>query len=210
MKIAFINGSPKKRKSVSEQIIAELVKRLPDAREYAFCNSAVQSSDDILAAIRYADAVVFVFPLYVDALPSRLVKFLEDWAERNTTGLTPGVKVYAVVNNGFFEARQNEIALSIIKSFCGHTGLSWARGLGIGAGVMISTASIGLWPLKRLGRALDELAADIKNLETGRDIFVQPSFPRFIYNMDGNLMWKKAAKKRGLKVKDLYAFKDHS
>jgi len=204
MKIVFINGSPKKKKSVSEKIIASLSARMPAAHEYVYCSSS-SDTGEILSAIKNADALVFAFPLYVDGLPARLVQFLDEAAKDGISDIAPGAKVYAVVNNGFYEARQNATALLIMKSFCGHSGLSWAQGAGIGAGPMISSVAIGQGPLKRLGRALDTLAENICSLAAAEDLFVEPGIPRFLYNLSGNHMWKKAAKKRGLKVKDLYS-----
>ena len=194
MKIAFINGSPKKRKSASEKIINELIKRLPEAQECVLCNPETQEAEEIISAIAGSGALVFVFPLYVDALPARLVKFLDESDKLKIAGRIPGAGVYAVVNSGFYEARQNTTALSIMKNFCAHTGLDFLRG-----------AAVGRWPLKGLARALDTLADNIKNRESGEDLFVAPGFPRFLYNLQGNQMWKKAAKKRGLTTKDLYS-----
>jgi multimeric flavodoxin WrbA len=203
MKIAFINGSPKKKRSSSERIIAALIGRLKGAHEYSIFNVTYQDSREILSSIQNADALVFVFPLYVDSLPSRLVKFLDD-AQSEIASLLPGAKVYAAVNNGFYEARQNATAISIMKNFCSHTGLMWGQGVGIGAGAIIPSVEIGRGPLKNLAQTLDVFSDNIFGLKTAEDHFVEPNYPRLFYNFGGNTGWKRAAKKRGLTVKELY------
>jgi len=203
MKVAFINGSPKTKKSSSEKLIMALIGRLKGVSEYAVCDVTKQQPEEVLAAIKDADALVFVFPLYVDALPSRLVKFLED-AQLEIAAASPGAKAYAVVNNGFYEARQNRIAIEIMKNFCRRAGLPWGRGMGVGAGAIIAGVEIGRGPLKNLARALDVLTGNIINLETAEDCFVEPNYARFFYNYGGNVGWKRAAQKRGLNTRELH------
>ncbi len=65
--------------------------------------------------IRAFDKVlVFVFPLYVDSIPSQLLQFLIILGERKD--LNHDIMVYCVVNNGFFEGTQNYIAIQQMKN----------------------------------------------------------------------------------------------
>ena len=86
--------------------------------------------------IRAFDKVlVFVFPLYVDSIPSQLLQFLIILGELKD--LNHDMMVYCVVNNGFFEGTQNYIAIQQMKNWCAAANLKWGQGVGIGAGEML-------------------------------------------------------------------------
>jgi hypothetical protein len=219
MKIALLNGSPKGRGGVSGKILSSLAERLPESAELVSFHIIKQDCDEIIAGLRGCDAVVFAFPLYVDSLPSHLIRFLEiiqntpncltgNNANNGATDPTGGgtsAMVYALVNNGFYEARQNATAIEMMKRFCARSGLVWGRAAGIGAGGMISGSSrIGYGPFRSLGRTLDAMAGSISASETGGDLYVEPNFPRFLYIMAGHAGWKRAAKKNNLSVDRLY------
>ena len=200
MKVVMINGSPRGRNGASGKIIAALCDRLSDVQERVVCELAKQSAAEVVDAIRGCDALVFVFPLYVDGLPSGLARFLDE--ERRAVALAaPRAKIYAVVNNGFYEARQNAVAIDMMEIFCASSGLAWGRGLGIGCGGMLGEPlSFDRFPLKKLGRALDVLANNIRGQEGAENYFVEPSIPRFLYMIAGNFGMKREMKKRAKKV----------
>ena len=133
MKIGVVNGSPRKRGSASENIIGALRERLGKAPEYALCNAMSQNGREIVSALLGCDALVFVFPLYLDGAPSHLLRFLEESREQ-ISGAAPAAVVYAVVNNGFYEPAQNILAINTIKSFCVKSGLKWGQGVCAGGG----------------------------------------------------------------------------
>jgi multimeric flavodoxin WrbA len=204
MKIALINGSPKSKDSSSEFILDALQKRLSNPTvPIAVSNVKKQEQKEILEAIQGCNAMVFAFPLYVDGLPSHLLEFLDE-AKYAIALNAPDAKVYCLVNNGFYEARQNSIAIAMMKSFCKHSGIAWGYGVGIGAGGMIHVAPAGHGPMKNLGRVLDRLADNIYGLKTIEDCFVEPNFPRLLYMFAAHWGWKAQGKRNGLKVKQLY------
>jgi multimeric flavodoxin WrbA len=230
MKIVLINGSPKSSGGESECILNALRTRLSDsAASVAVCSVIKQSREEILGALQGCDALVFAFPLYVDALPSHLLAFLDE-TQADIASRAPHATVYALVNNGFYEARQNAIALDMMRNFCERAGLAWGYGVGIGAGGMIGIAPIGRGPMKNLGRALDRLAGDIRGLRSAenaavnsnpaeagefshsafqpfaksangdRRVFVEPNFPRFLYIWAAHWSWRAGAKKNRVKL----------
>jgi len=202
MKITFINGSPKKKGSASGKLICELRGRLSDVPERITAGLAEHSAAEIIDAIQNCDAIVFVFPLYVDGLPSGLVRFLDEY--RNTIShAAPRAKVYVVVNCGFYEARQNAIAIAMMENFCASSSLTWGRGLGIGCGGMIGDVSLNRFPMKKIGRELDELAKNICGLETAENSFVEPSIPRFLYMLLANLSMKLEMRRQSKKTGSL-------
>ena len=200
MKKVMINGSPKSKNSASERIIAALCDRLSDAPELVVCELASQGAAKAVEAVRDCGALVFVFPLYIDSLPSGLLRFLDE-EQKAIVLAAPNAKVYAVVNNGFYDARQNTIAIDMIKNFCLTSGLAWGRGLGMGGGGMIAGASFDRFPLKQFGSALDVMAKNIRYQETAENYYVEPGIPRVFYMLAGNFGMKREMKKRREKQK---------
>ena len=95
----------------------------------------------ILEQLHDADAVVFCLPLYVDGIPSHVLRFMEEmeaFCRQNSLRLN----VYCVANNGFIEGRQNEPLMQMFEHFCARAGLTWGGGVGIGGGVMLNVTRI--------------------------------------------------------------------
>ncbi len=140
MKTVLINCSPKKRFCASAYFLflqslfvgGEKVKeRLRSPADHA----------RILEQLRDARAVVFGLPLYVDGVPSHVLRFLEEMeAFCRENGLK--LCVYCVANNGFIEGKQNEPLMQVLENFCARTGLTWGGGVGIGGGVMLNVTRI--------------------------------------------------------------------
>ena len=140
MKTVLINCSPKKRFCASAYFLflqslfvgGEKVKeKLRSPADHA----------RLLEQLRDAQAVVFGLPLYVDGVPSHVLRFLK---EMETFCRENGLKlrVYCVANNGFIEGKQNEPLMQVFENFCARTGLAWGGGVGIGGGVMLNVTRI--------------------------------------------------------------------
>ena len=140
MKTVLINCSPKKHFCASAYFLflqslfvgGEKVKgKLRSHADYA----------RLLEQLRDAQAVVFGLPLYVDSVPSHVLRFLE---EMETFCRENGLKlrIYCVANNGFIEGKQNEPLMQVFENFCARTGLAWGGGVGIGGGVMLNVTRI--------------------------------------------------------------------
>jgi multimeric flavodoxin WrbA len=199
MKIALMIGSPKNTDSTSGIIAKALRSRMEQEADCVICNAVKQKRSEIMEAFAGCRALVFVFPLYVDAVPSHLLRLLDDtWSE--IAEAAPGAVVYAVVNNGFYEGRQNAVALEIMRNFCTRSDLKWGQGLGVGAGGMISALPVGYGPMKNLGKALDLLARNILHGRTAEDYMFEPNFPKFLYKMAAHMKWRLQAGKNGLKI----------
>jgi len=76
MKIILINGSPKKGDSASELIINALCQRLSSSSKYVALSAMKVSKAEFIEEIINVDAIVIVFPLYVDGIPSHLLRVL--------------------------------------------------------------------------------------------------------------------------------------
>lgn len=140
MKTVLINCSPKKRFCASAYFL--FLQRIFLGGEKV--NEKLRTPADharILEQLRDAQAVVFGLPLYVDGVPSHVLRFLEKmeiFCRENGLKL----RVYCIANNGFIEGKQNEPLMQVFENFCARAGLDWGGGVGIGGGVMLNVTRI--------------------------------------------------------------------
>ena len=205
MKIGIINGSPRGKKSNSEILIKYLCSLLEEHQinKYYLFSSKIHS--EIKSEIHNADVLIFSFPLYIDSIPSSLLDILLKFEEEKI--INSKTKIYCIVNNGFFEGKQNQLAILQMKNWCQKTGVEWGQGIGIGAGEILSYVEkvpLGKGPLKNLGKALDQFSNNIKTLKSGNEIYVNPNWSRLLYWTQGTVSWIIKARKNGLKMRDLF------
>ena len=140
MKTVLINCSPKKQFCASAYFLS--LQRLFLGGQKV--NETLRTPADhgrILQQLRDAQTVVFVLPLYVDGVPSHVLRFMQEmetYCKQNSLRLG----VYCVANNGFIEGRQNEPLMQVFEHFCERAGLRWGGGVGIGGGVMLNVTCI--------------------------------------------------------------------
>ena len=82
--------------------------------------------------------------------------------------------IYAVANNGFFEGKQNEIAIGQIKIWSEKINAKWGQGIGIGSGEMLpylKNVPLGKEPIRNLGEGLENLCENILSLRNGENIY---------------------------------------
>jgi len=207
MKIALINGSPKFKRSASGNILNTLKPKLQEENiieEYLFRTTEI--SNDDLELISKCNVIVFAFPLYVDGIPSHLLRCLYQMEKYLSSNLNNEIYVYTIVNIGFYEGKQAAIAIEMMKNWAEKTNVKWGQGIGIGGGGMMSlldksTDSQG--PLKSVHNTLTDAAKNILSCKSSDEIYVSPSIPRIAYKIGGEMGWRQAAKKYGLKTKDL-------
>ena len=140
MKTVFINCSPKKRFCASSYFLF-LQRLFVSGKKVTEKLRTPADHDRILEQLRDAQAVVFGVPLYVDGVPSHVLRFMakmEAFCRENGLRLS----VYCIANNGFIEGKQNEPLMQVFENFCVRAGLSWGGGVGIGGGVMLNVTRI--------------------------------------------------------------------
>jgi len=201
--IAFINGSPKAKESASGCLLKELKGFLQDSEITEFRLRTAEGRD--LAEILKNDVLVFSFPLYVDGIPSHLLRCLTQLEELSKES-KPTAKVYAICNSGFYEGHQNRHALQMIENWCAKSELNWGQGIGIGGGGMIlSIQSVpsGKGPKKKISSALATMAGNILSTRSESNLYTAPGFPRFLYKLSAEMGWRQAVKANGHKTGDL-------
>ena len=207
--VLILVGSPKAR-STSASLgdhLAGLLRKRGLSADTLHVTSNLRQEDGtraLLSAADGTDIIVLAFPLYVDSLPSPLVRVLELLAmHRRGMERPPRQRLLAISNCGFPEARHNETALAQCRIFCRDAGIEWIGGLGLGGGGMIN----GL-PLAKRGRAVKsvlaslELAANALATDTplpqeAVSLMARPLVPVWLYLLVGHTGWRRQARKFG-------------
>lgn len=213
--VVIVNASPKIGEATVSGALAGMAKdnftddvnvSMIDVRK-SFSGRQNEKSFGIMCE---ADALIFIFPLYIFCLPGMLMRFLQDYCryreQRQESPRSP--KVYAAVNCGFPESNINEEAVRVIKSFCKHTGARFRFGILIGGGGMLLGAKDAPFMKKtmaKINEGFSAAAADIASDTPHDNFYIEMNCPRRLYLFFGNMGWKQLAKKNGLKKKGLYA-----
>ncbi|WP_455045822.1 hypothetical protein [Leptotrichia trevisanii] len=205
MKISIINGSPKAVKSNSEILGNYLLSLLKENEIKKYYSISFKLNDKIKSEIYNSDVLIFLFPLYVDGLPSNLLKLLVELEKEKV--VNPETSVYCVVNNGFYEGKQNRLAILQMKNWCEKVKAKWGQGIGIGAGELLpylKKYTLGQGPLKNLGNALTKFSGNILTLKSEKDIYINPNWLRSLYFLQGSISWILKARKNNLRIRELF------
>ena len=205
MKISIINGSPKAGKSNSEILGNYLLSLLKDNGIRKYYSISVRLDDKIKNEIYNSDVLIFLFPLYVDGIPSNLLKLLVEFEKKKV--IKYRTKIYCIVNNGFYEGKQNQLAILQIKNWCEKVKARWGQGIGVGAGELLPHLKkypLGQGPLKNLGKVLDKFSANILTLKSDEDIYINPNWLRSLYFLQGSISWILKGRKNNLRVRELF------
>ena len=216
-RIIVINGSPKASAQSTSGTLALQAQNLFSTidieagviRAGSAINDSALEAD--FAAMYAANALLFIFPLYYFCIPSKLMRFMEDYAAHvaRKGGLSHRQHVYVIVNCGFPEPDINEEAIRVVRSFAGHIGASFRFGVSSGAGAMITEAKDAPFMKKAaalLDNALSQMAQDtlVPMPAPPENVSISPNFPRRLYFFMGNRGWYSMARKNKLNKKDIY------
>ena len=205
MKISIINGSPKAIKSNSEILGNYLSSLLKENEIKKYYSISVKLDDKIKNEIHNSDILIFLFPLYVDGIPSNLLKLLVEFEKEKV--IKSETKIYCIVNNGFYESKQNRLAILQIKNWCEKVNARWGQGIGVGAGELLPHLKkypLGQGPLKNLGKVLDKFSANILTLKSDEDIYINPNWLKSLYFFQATISWILKGRKNNLRVRELF------
>lgn len=205
MKITIINGSPKTVKSNSEILGNYLFPLLKENNIKKYYSIYFQLNDKTKNEIYNSDVLIFIFPLYVDGIPSNLLKLLVKFEKENV--VRPETKIYCIVNNGFYEGKQNFLALLHMKNWCKKVNAKWGQGIGIGSGELLpylKKFKLGQGPLKNLEKILNRVSRNILTLNSDKNIYINPNWPKILYFIQGSFSWILKARKNNLKIRELF------
>ena len=205
MKISIINGSPKAIKSNSEILGNYLSSLLKENEIKKYYSISFRLNDENKNEIYNSDVLIFLFPLYVDGIPSNLLKLFVEFEKEKV--VNPATRVYCIVNNGFYEGKQNRLAILQMKNWCEKVNARWGQGIGVGAGELLpylKKSPLGQGPLKNLGKVLDEFSANIRTLKSDEDIYINPNWLKSLYFFQGTISWILKGRKNNLRVRELF------
>ena len=205
MKISIINGSPKAIKSNSEILGNYLSSLLKENEIKEYYSISFRLNDENKNEIYNSDVLIFLFPLHVDGIPSNLLKLLVEFEKEKV--IKSGTKIYCIANNGFYEGKQNRLAILQIKNWCEKVNARWGQGIGVGAGELLPHLKkypLGQGPLKNLGKVLNKFSANILTLKSDKDIYVNPNWLKSLYFFQGTISWILKGRKNNLRVRELF------
>ncbi len=205
MKISIINGSPKAIKSNSEILGNYLSSLLKENEIKEYYSISFRLNDENKNEIYNSNVLIFLFPLYVDGIPSNLLKLFVEFEKEKV--VNPATRVYCIVNNGFYEGKQNRLAILQMKNWCEKVKANWGQGIGVGAGELLpylKKYKLGQGPLKNLGNVLDEFSSNILTLKSDEDIYINPNWLKSLYFFQGTISWILKGRKNNLRVRELF------
>lgn len=151
-KMMILNGSPRAPKSNSKryaEIFAQYYKE-----EIQYRNITKTNHKELCDEIKNVSDILLVFPLYADAIPVTLLNFLKT-LEQNPPEQKPIISI--LINCGFLEYMQNDVAVKMIQLFCKQNGYTLGSILKIGSGEAILDSPFA-WFAKR---GIKKLASSI-------------------------------------------------
>ncbi|MGL4798703.1 MAG: NAD(P)H-dependent oxidoreductase [Cellulosilyticaceae bacterium] len=213
-KIAFINGSPRAKGSLSSWFIEYLSPSKSDVECVEYNTLKLHRQPDLTSTfdgILDCDALVVVTPLYVDSLPSHLLEFLKK-LENYTQSLSnpPTLILYGVLNCGFIEGHQNRIAIRILENYAVRMGWQFGGGIGIGGGEMFKGLKNSVPRQAKIicpiYEALDALSHAVYTSTplSSSPHFVSPKFPKFAFVCMGSLGWLSSLKPNHTSLRKLF------
>ena len=205
-KVILLNASMRSANGNSAKLAAELRKQLTKETEIINLSGYLNRMSELVEKLSEASTLVLCEPLYVDGLPSQLIRLLERFQVEYTGNRK---HVYVLANMGLFESQQLINLFSAIKQWCIRMNFDYFGGLGVGAGELVGgimqAIRLGKWPTQKIAAGMNRLAEAINNDTETDDMFVgTQNFPRSLYIAIANSGWKRMARKNGITEKDLY------
>jgi multimeric flavodoxin WrbA len=207
MKIAMVNGSQKTGESNSGLILDRLNNLIKEKHEVEIYKSGISNfTEETNKRIVSADVIILSFPLFVYSVPSHTLKMLIGLENTIKQEKVKNLIIYAIINCGFYEGKQNNAAFKIIENWCERSGVKFGGGIGQGAGEMLG-ATKNFPPerslFKNTEQALHDVAQKLETKEMFGIIYLDPQFPQFAWKFMATRNWNSKARKNGLTKKDI-------
>ena len=205
-KTVLLNVSMRSTNGNSARLARELQKMLKGETQIINLSQYLKNHEELMKILSDVSKIVLCMPLYVDGLPSQLIRLMERM-EKEYKGTEK--KIYVLTNMGLYESEQLINLLTAVRKWCSIMDFEYAGGLAIAAGELVGAflemSSIERWPLQDINEGMKKLAAAIDNDRSIEDIYRGVKmFPRFLYILIANSGWARMGRKNGLKKKDLF------
>lgn len=188
-KLVVVNGSPRAFKSNSRRLIS-LFRDFWRGEWLMEYNVVQNKPQQVFSKLRECTDLLFVFPLYVDSLPVTLLHFLK---QLEKFSLEQKPTVHLIINCGFLEPWQNDVAVDMLRLFSAQNGFPFGSFLEIGGGEAILDtpfASLVRGKIKKLARAMKE----------GKSLQLQVTMPlpKWLYLKASEKYWMQYGAKNGI------------
>ncbi len=199
-------GSMRGLNGNSGKLAGKLAESLTNEPEIVTIQRYIKDLNNLLGLLEDAETLVLCMPLYVDGVPSQMVRLMEHFEQVYNGG---SKKVYLLANMGLYESCQLQSLFSAVKQWCVKMGFAYCGGLGISAGELLGELMVHLpfrfGATKKAAEEMDKLVKAINEGSEIADIFAEPyAFPRALYIAVANMSWNRTAKANGLSPSDLY------
>lgn len=197
----FLNGSLRGDAANTKSFLDLLADRVGGEVLRLNLSASQKNPAEPVPILLSARTLVLGMPMYVDGVPSAVLKLME-LTERACAGSGAPVRdktVYVVANMGFYESRQLENLLGMVKSWCEKCGFTYGGGVAVGAGEMMGQVlRFGdNGPGKYVYEDLLKLAEAIKTSASVGDLYTKANrFPRPAYFLAANANFKRLQKKK--------------
>ena len=187
-RILILNASPRAPRSNSKRYGELFAARCSLPAEAAAVTRT--NHEELCRKLEDFSQVLLVFPLYADGIPVTLLRFLES-LEAQPPARKPTVSV--LINCGFLEYRQNDVAVEMVRLFCRRNGYPFGSVLKIGSGEAILDS-----PFRFLvDRAVKKLAASVAKGEP-RTFHTTMPLPKKLFVSASANYWINYGKKNGV------------
>ena len=207
-RVILLNASLRGESSNTGRLLDKLAGSIGENIETINLSACINNPEELVKKLLSAKRIVLGMPMYVDGIPSALLRIMEMMEKAVRTCPSDDKKIYAVVNMGFYESRQIKNVLKQVRKWSEKCGFSYCGGVAVGAGEMmgmlVKSINGANGPVKNVVEAIESLAGVIKSSSAIDDIYADAyKFPRSAYMFMAGMGWPKAAKLNGLKKKDL-------
>ena len=198
-------GSMRGLNGNSGRLARKLAESLTNQHEIITIQRYIHDFDRLVRSLEDAETLVLCMPLYVDGLPSQMIRLMEHFE----LGYQGGAKrIYLLANMGLYESCQLQSLFSAVRQWCAKMGFDYCGGLGISAGELLGELMMHLpfrfGATKKAAEGMERLAKAVNSGSMLADIFAEPyAFPRALYIAIANLSWNRTARANGLRPGDL-------
>lgn len=187
-KVMMINASPRAPKSNSKQYAQLFSEYCRLDTEY--CEVKKTNHLTLCQMMGNYSDIVFAFPLYVDGIPVTLLNFLKT-LEENVPLPKPTISV--MINCGFIEPYQNDIAVRMLQLYCRKNGYLLGSVFKIGSGEAILTTPFRIF----LKAGMKKFAASIEKRRYKNFQATMP-IPKKMFIKASTAYWEHYGEKNGI------------
>lgn len=187
-KVMVVNASPRAPRSNSKKYAELFMKHCHTPTEYFSITD--KNHLELCGEMDRFTAILLVFPLYADGIPVTLLNFLKT-LEQNPPKQKPMVSV--LINCGFMEPEQNDIAVKMVQLFCEGQGYPFGSVLRIGCGEAILTT-----PFKALAERKIKRLANLILRGKKESLKVTMPIPKKMFVKASSGFWEDYGKRKGV------------